>query len=1395
MKPRMADGVRRRWGLQHTGLTDGTNRIAKRTVIFLTLAISLASGFAGDQRHLFLVTLEDKSGWQDFVYLATVPAASKAGSVNPAVLALDQYGTLRREQRDFVARYNPTDSYLLDCLTPTSPTTNGLLACWSMEGVDGVAIRDRLGRFPATLQQAPRFDKLAGTNYTFDGRSIKIETGSMPGSGRELTVAFWMKPDQGGNQKIIGKSTNVNRGPGWQILLRNDNNHPSLRFRVGGGDGAWNQSDVVVQDAYKTNEWVHVTCTFADGISRIYLNGALAETRENITWGTPNNTKDPLVLGKSFTGVLDEVRIYHRALNTVEVQQLPQGSGVSAAGLASYWPLNETEDRVAHDGTGNQSLAVVGSPAWVQGRDGGGVRLRGNDDGLCVGSGDTVLSPFSVAVTLHSARSQQACILRKPGSADRMPPWSLHVDGTDLAFQVGSSGKHRLILTNALPSGSDAQVMVSCEDKATRIFLNGKLACSGVLKWDHSDDVPAGHPFEGSVKEVSLYGRGTGDDGSRTVDDSGMKDSLIASWKPAGGTMRDAGERKAQRVTGKCGDALQLDGASESMVCETLKPLKADMTVACWIKPETAGCLISALPYEAAGPGWALTLLEKERTLVLLSGHEREVTTVDVGRQPEAFRMGEWVHLAIAFSEAKVTLYLDGRRTMEWKPKGLLYGGQAPFRLGAMNSGINPLRGALDEVRVYDRALTPDEALGLFATKPEISACKRIPVASPEQAARTLAGMFWSKTDTLVCSSDDDYASALVASALAARLKVPLLYWSGNAFSVEAQAVIKTLGASRMIAVGPSAAPSPVGLERILLADSVAALAWMRKQNLPVNYLAAVNPQDRELGRVRKVSLLGPLLAAGREGAVAVLDFKTQWKVPFSASTQNAGKENGTSENDQRQGRIEVNGKAETFLVSVGKNNQNRWIEFKGPDGKLTKPYRTGDRVELCGRPYTLALDPGSGLGHADVWLTWPGVPDIRGRLQSHYQALGGYPEYLCLLGEPDVIPTDLLAKAPDDGEDIPSDQPLANADDDPFLELALGRMVGEDLYSASLAAVRALSYEVLLNGSDASWSGRIGSAGWVSRVESIAEQYGFKIAPHHSGKEGRITDSSPLREVALIVHGAHSWWLEFGGLVEWYSDVLIAPAILESSGCSTMRLDRDELGRSVPERLLRNGALNVTGNLHNGIAQQSLYRSEFWNAVLQGKSVGQAHRYALNRALLGMMDKGQIDSGGDRYQFYNRALFGDPAVRIRIPGTPQERPARAEQDGATVRVYAPQEWMHSRVSPSKEWNSVFEYLHYSAAANIGIEMCWSHKNRCDMPTYYYTVELRSGGAPVDIQRGSPLPDPLAWNGKVWVDEHQDGTRSLFWRVRMLDENIATGQRIHPASPIVFGLKPGNQKK
>jgi len=257
------------------------------------------SAATGNKKAAFLIPMEDKACWQDFAYLAAVPAASKINSGNP------------------------TDIYLLDCLDQPEPATEGLLAYWPLDTVEGESFRDAAGQSSASLKYAPVWTNIVAGNYRFDGRSITVDTGAIPGSARELTVAFWMKPQMAANQNIIAKTTRVNRGPGWQVMLRKDKDRQDLRFRGGGGDAAWHESDVVVHDAYSPGEWLHVTCTFADGLSKIYLNGSLRATRENITCSTPNNTTDPLRLGQSFTGMLDEVRIYHRAMDGVEVQQLP----------------------------------------------------------------------------------------------------------------------------------------------------------------------------------------------------------------------------------------------------------------------------------------------------------------------------------------------------------------------------------------------------------------------------------------------------------------------------------------------------------------------------------------------------------------------------------------------------------------------------------------------------------------------------------------------------------------------------------------------------------------------------------------------------------------------------------------------------------------------------------------------------------------------------------------------------------------------------------------------------------------------------------------------------------------------------------------------------------------
>ena len=89
----------------------------------------------------------------------------------------------------------------------------------------------------------------------------------------------------------------------------------------------------------------------------------------------------------------------------------------------------------------------------------------------------------------------------------------------------------------------------------------------------------------------------------------------------------------------------------------------------------------------------------------------------------------------------------------------------------------------------------------------------------------------------------------------------------------------------------------------------------------------------------------------------------------------------------------------------------------------------------------------------------------------------------------------------------------------------------------------------------------------------------------------------------------AHSWWHDLGQTYDWESEVLIAPTLVESGGCLTAALDYQADFRSVISRFLRNGAVGFHGNARPGIAYQEQLRMEFWNGVLAGDTIGQAHR------------------------------------------------------------------------------------------------------------------------------------------------------------------------------------------
>jgi len=66
---------------------------------------------------------------------------------------------------------------------------------------------------------------------------------------------------------------------------------------------------------------------------------------------------------------------------------------------------------------------------------------------------------------------------------------------------------------------------------------------------------------------------------------------------------------------------------------------------------------------------------------------------------------------------------------------------------------------------------------------------------------------------------------------------------------------------------------------------------------------------------------------------------------------------------------------------------------------------------------------------------------------------------------------------------------------------------------------------------------------------------------------------------------------------------------------------------------------------------------------------------------------------------------------------------------------------------------------------------------------------VRSRRAVVGVEPLDEVEKPLGWTGSCYIDEHSDGTRSLYWRCRFVDFDMTTGQMRHQVDRLSFRLK------
>jgi len=235
------------------------------------------------------------------------------------------------------------------------------------------------------------------------------------------------------------------------------------------------------------NDWHHVAVTFAGGQYRLYIDGVLATLTNDSAIPSAINLNLGQRTGSAgtWTGRLDELRIYHLQLDELDLGEVMEGTASSLTpGLKTYWKMDEEQGEKSFDVIKRNKLFFCGAKFD---KDRPAVRTAGktNEQGYYriesanYGTGITFLAEPMKNFYLHRAlkfnrfMSDYATLPNfsvTPKSTLELWVNSGGPDGTQcLLSKKWSSNDFRLLLT---PNGTDNDV---------KLYLNGQEHTFGTL--------------------------------------------------------------------------------------------------------------------------------------------------------------------------------------------------------------------------------------------------------------------------------------------------------------------------------------------------------------------------------------------------------------------------------------------------------------------------------------------------------------------------------------------------------------------------------------------------------------------------------------------------------------------------------------------------------------------------------------------------------------------------------------------------------------------------------------------------------------------------------------------------------------------------------------------------
>ena len=268
---------------------------------------------------------------------------------------------------------DPTQAGFLDQVTfvSTAPVA-GPIGWWKG---DGNAL-DSAGANNGTLQGSVTYAPgILGQAFDFDGSGDYVQLPGVSTGQPEGTISLWTylrnwNWQSAGDSTFLWAGTQYLPSTGtWDgINLGNHRSYTStgeLLFGIFAGDWQWAHSGVVPQ----TNTWYHLAGTWGAGGIQIYVNGQLKGTN-SYTGPAPDYTVYNLIGRSSWpntqiNGLVDDVRLYNRALSASEINSLAHPINNPTLAIISVgtnvlvsWPAAASSFTL-------ESTPSLGSPHWT----------------------------------------------------------------------------------------------------------------------------------------------------------------------------------------------------------------------------------------------------------------------------------------------------------------------------------------------------------------------------------------------------------------------------------------------------------------------------------------------------------------------------------------------------------------------------------------------------------------------------------------------------------------------------------------------------------------------------------------------------------------------------------------------------------------------------------------------------------------------------------------------------------------------------------------------------------------------------------------------------------------------------------------------------------------------